>query len=152
MARGTGWTRGGSGVWELFLRGDLAAGRGSAQPTFASSSRLLMVSAELQKDPSFCLRRTPLISYFHCHWAGDPCEEEARIARLVPGINNGSRRTATLLSTTAKTYFILTWSKVSKHKQFLSIHELFVGRREEKEDTKRKACHLCQRNFQLLPS
>lgn len=86
-----------------------------------------------------------MTSYFHRH------REEARISRLVPGINIGSRRTTTLVSIIAKTYFILTWSKVFKHKQFLPVHKLFVGRRDEKEDTKRKACHFCQRNFQILP-
>lgn len=39
----------------------------------------------------------------------------------------------------AKTYFILTWSKLSKHKQFLSVHELFVGRREEKGTRKKES-------------
>lgn len=39
----------------------------------------------------------------------------------------------------AKTYFILTWSKVSKHKQFLPVHELFVGRREEKGTRKKES-------------
>lgn len=42
-------------------------GGGSPQPTFASSSRQLIVSAELQKDPSFLVLRIPAISYFHCH-------------------------------------------------------------------------------------
>jgi hypothetical protein len=74
---------------------------------------------------------------------------EAGIARLVLGISNSSRHITTLVSAIAKTYFILTWSKVSKHKQLLPIHELFVGRREKREHTKRKACQLGQRNFQL---
>lgn len=69
-----------------------------------------------------------------------PQTHHRRTARLVPGTNNGSRRTTILVSPITRTYFILTWSKVSKHKQFLPVHELFVQRREEKEDTKSKVC------------
>lgn len=89
-----------SGVWELFLRGHWAAGRGFAT-LFASSSRLLMVPEEQPERPwslstvhsSHILCPSPL--------GPGPSQVEARIARLVLGINNSSRRITTLVSTIA---------------------------------------------------
>lgn len=78
-----------------------------------------------------------------------PIPGGGRDCKAILGISNSSRRITTLVSAIAKTYFILTWSKVSKHKQFLPIHKLFVRRREKKEHAKRKACQLGQKNFQL---
>lgn len=68
-----------------------------------------------------------------------PSQVEARIARLVLGINNSSRRITTLVSAIAKTYFILTWSKVSKHKAIPARPRAVCGKEGgKKEHMKRK--------------
>lgn len=101
--------------------------------TFASSSRLLMVPEDPRKAvaPEYCAFQLHLMSIA----AGPgPAQVETGTARLLPGISNGPQLITTPVSAIAKTYFILTWSKVSKHKQFLLLQGLSLGRREEKHE------------------
>lgn len=71
----------GLGIWELFLQGHLAAGRGFSTLTFASSSSLLMVPEEVPEE-SWSLS-IMLSSYILCPspLGPDPSQVEAGIAR-----------------------------------------------------------------------